>query len=113
MTEFSETEKWIAITSIMKTSETVKTLPKETVDYLFINLRREKAPHLSDDKVKDIEKQIMKTADEVKTMCFKTVTKIIGEGKGEQNEAIKQLKNIVGDEKAGIIEKLFGKSLPK
>ena len=113
MTDFNETEKWIAITSIMKTSEIVKKLPKDTVDYLFINLRREEAPHLSDDDVKNIEKEIMKTAEDVKTMCFKSVTKIIGEGKGEQNEAIKQLTNIVGEEKAGIIKKLFGKSLQK
>lgn len=109
MSDFNETEKWIAITSIMKTSELVKKLPKDTVDYLFINLRREEAPHLSDDDVKNIEKQIMKTANQVQAMCFKSVTKIIGEGKGEQNEAIKQLTSIVGKEKSDIVAKLFGK----
>ena len=106
MVDFNETEKWIAITSIMKTSETVKKLPKEMIDYLFINLRRAEAPHLSDDDVKHIEKQIMKTADEVKTMCFDTAKKFLG--KGDINEAIKQLTGIVGEEKAGIIKKLFG-----
>ena len=55
----------------------------------------------------------MKTANDVQSMCFKSVTKIIGEGKGEQNEAIKQLTDIVGGEKAGVIKKLFGKSLQK
>lgn len=109
MVEFSETEKWIAITSIMKTSETVKKLPKEMIDYLFINLRREEAPHLTDDKVKYIEKQIMKTADEVKTMCFKSATKFLGDS--DKGEAIKQLEGIVGKEKAGIIKKLFGQSV--
>lgn len=107
MIEFSETEKWIAITSIMKTSETVKKLPKEMVDYLFINLRRAEAPHLSDDNVKRIEKEIMKTADEVKKMCFDSAKKFLG--KGDVNEAIKQLTGIVGEEKAGIVKKLFGK----
>jgi len=106
MTDFNESEKWIAITSIMKTSETVKKLPKEMVDYLFINLRREEAPHLTDDDVKNIEKQIMKTADEVKTMCFKSATKFLG--KGDIVEAIKQLTGIVGEEKANTIKKLFG-----
>ena len=107
MTDFNEKEKWIAITSIMKTSETVKKLPKEMVDYLFINLRREEAPHLTDDEVKDIEKQIMNTADEVKTMCFKSATKFLGQG--DVSEAIKQLTNIVGKEKSDTIAKLFGK----
>ncbi len=107
MSDFNETEKWIAITSIMKTSETVKKLPKDMIDYLFINLRRAKAPHLSDDDVKNIEKQIMKTADEVKTMCFKSATKFLGDG--DKDEAIKQLTGIVGKEKSDIIKKLFGK----
>lgn len=107
MTEFNEKEKWIAITSIMKTSATVKQLPKEMVDYLFINLRREEASHLTDDDVKDIEKQIMNTAEEVKTMCFKSATKFLGSG--DQNEAIKQLSGIVGKEKSDVIKKLFGK----
>lgn len=107
MTDFNEKEKWIAITSIMKTSETVKKLPKEMVDYLFINLRREEAPHLTDDDVKHIEKEIMNTADEVKTMCFKSATKFLGSG--DVNEAIKQLTGIVGKEKSDTIAKLFGK----
>ena len=109
LTDFNEKEKWIAITSIMKTSATVKQLPKEMVDYLFINLRREEAPHLTDDDVKFIEQQIMNTAEEVKTMCFKSATKFLGEG--DVNEAIKQLTGIVGEEKASVIKKLFGKSV--
>ena len=109
MTDFNEKEKWIAITSIMKTSETVKKLPKEMVDYLFINLRRAEASHLTDDDVKEVEKQIMKTADEVKDMCFKSATKFLGQG--DIVEAIKQLTGIVGEEKAGVIKKLFGKSV--
>jgi len=109
MTDFNEKEKWIAITSIMKTSETVKKLPKEMVEYLFINLRREEAPHLTDDDVKHIEKEIMNTADEVRDMCFKSAKKFLGEG--DIVEAIKQLTGIVGEEKAGVIKKLFGKSV--
>jgi len=108
MTDFNEKEKWIAITSIMKTSETVKKLPKEMVDYLFINLRREESPHLTDDDVKDIEKQIMKTSEEVKTMCFNSASKFLGSG--DVGEAITQLESIVGKEKSDIIKKLFGKS---
>ena len=107
LTEFNEKEKWIAITSIMKTSETVKKLPKDMVDYLFINLRREEAPHLTDDDVKHIEKEIMNTAEEVKTMCMKSATKFLGSG--DVNEAIKQLTGIVGKEKSDLIKKLFGK----
>jgi len=107
MNEFNETEKWIAITSIMKTSETIKKLPKEMIDYLFINLRREFAPHLKDDEVEKIESLINRLAKEVQKTCFSTATKMLG--KGDQKEAIKQLENIVGKQKADIVTKLFGK----
>jgi hypothetical protein len=107
MNEFNESEKWIAITSIMKTSETMKKLPKEIVDYLFINLRREFAPHIKDDEVKKIESLINNLAKEVQKTSFDTATKMLG--KGDQKEAIKQLEHIVGKEKADVVTKLFGK----
>lgn len=103
---FGESEKWIAITSIMKTSETMKKLPKEIVEYLFINLRREFASHLSDDEVRSIEKQIDQLAKEVQKRSLKSAMKMLGEG--DKKEAIKQLTGIVGKEKANTITKLFG-----
>ncbi|NIS94950.1 MAG: hypothetical protein GTN97_03370 [Nitrosopumilaceae archaeon] len=106
MNEFTETEKWIAITSIMKTSETMKKLPKEIVEYLFINLRREFASHLDDDQVRNIEKQIDNLAKEVQKRSLKSAMKMLGEG--DKKEAIKQLTSIVGKEQADVVTKLFG-----
>jgi len=108
LTDFNETEKWIAITSIMKTSEMVKKLPKDMVDYLFIQLRREFAPHLSDEEVRNIEKEIDSLAKSVQKLCFKSATKMLG--KGDVKEAIKQLTSIVGKEKSDIVSRLFGNS---
>lgn len=107
MNEFNETESWIAITSIMKTSELIKKLPKDMIDYLFIQLRREFAPHLKDDEVRKIESLIDSLAKDVQGKCLKTALKMLG--KGDQKEAIKQLENIVGKDKANIVTKLFGK----
>jgi len=107
MQEFNETEKWIAITSIMKTSQKIKQLPKQHIDYLFINLRREYAPHLNDDEIKNIEKLIDNLAKDIQKSGLKTAMKMLGQG--DQNEAIKQIKSMFGQKDADTITKLFGK----
>ena len=107
MQELNESEKWIAITSIMKTSQKIKQLPKQHVDYLFINLRRQYASHLSDEEVKNIEKLIDKLAKDIQKSGFKSAMKILGEG--DQKEAIKQIDKIFGKQDADTITKLFGK----
>ncbi len=107
MQKFNETENWIAITSIMKTSQKIKQLPKPHIDYLFINLRREYAPHLSDDEVRNIEKLIDKLAKDIQKSGLKSAMKILGQG--DQNEAIKQIKSMFGEKDANTISKLFGK----
>jgi len=106
MQEFNEIEKWIAITSIMKTSQKIKQLPKQHIDYLFINLRREYAPHLKDEEVKTIEKLIDRLAKDIQKSSLKTAMKILGQG--DQKEAIKQVGEIFGKEDADTITKLFG-----
>jgi len=104
---FNEYERWISIMAVMKTSETVKSLPKDVVDYLLINLRREFASGLDDDQITTVNKQIDEIAKDVQKACMKIATKMLGDG--DHNEAIKQLTNIVGKDKASIITKLFGK----
>lgn len=106
MNSLTELERWIAIMSIMKTSENVKSMPKDVVDYLLINLRREFAPKLDDDQITMVNKEIDYVADDVKKSCFKIATKMMGEG--DKTEAIKQLTGLVGKDKASIISKLFG-----
>lgn len=106
MSKLSEFEQWIAIMSIMKTSETMKTLPKDIVDYLLINLRREFAPSLKDDNIEFVNKEINVVAKEVQKACGKSAMKMLGDG--DKKEAIKQLASIVGNEKSDIISKLFG-----
>jgi len=90
----------------MKTSQRIKVLPKESIDYLFINLRREYAPHMTDEDVKNIEKLIDKLAKEIQKSGLKTALKMLGEG--DQKEAIKQVHKMFGKEDADTITKLFG-----
>ena len=105
MNSLTELERWIAIMSVMKTSENIKSMPKEVVDYLLINLRREFAPNLDDDKIEMVNKEINYVADDVKKACLRIATKMMGEG--DHKEAIQQLIGLVGKDKAGIISKLF------
>lgn len=91
----------------MKTSQRIKVLPKESIDYLFINLRREYAPHMTDEEVKNIEKLIDNLAKEIQKSGLKTALKMLGEG--DQKEAIKQVHKMFGKEDADTITKLFGK----
>lgn len=107
MNSLTELERWIAIMSIMKTSENIKKMEKDSVDYLLINLRREFAPNLDDDKIEMVNKEINYVADDVKKACYKVATKMMGEG--DQKEVVKQLEHLVGKDKAGIISKLFTK----
>ena len=107
MTEYTEIQKWIAITAIMKTSSKVKLLPKEMVDYLFTNLRREFAPNLSDEQIKGIDNFVNTTAKQVQDKSWKTATKMLA--KGDQKEAITKVKEILGKEDAEEIEKILHK----
>jgi len=102
----TELERWIAIMSIMKTSENIKKMDKQNVDFLLINLRREFAPSLDDDQITMVNKEIDYVANDVKKLCVKVTTKMLGEG--DKKEAIKQLTGLVGKDKASIISKLFG-----
>jgi hypothetical protein len=108
MNSLTELERWIAIMSVMKTSESIKKMDKNNVDYLLINLRREFAPNLDDDQIEFVNKEINYVADDVKKACVKFTTKMLGEG--DKKEAIKQLTGLVGKDKASIITKLFGKN---
>lgn len=90
----------------MKTSQRIKVLPKESIDYLFINLRREYAPHIKDEEIKNIEKLIDKLAKDIGKSGLKTAMKMLGQG--DQKEAIKQIKELFGQQDADTITKLFG-----
>lgn len=107
MNSLTELERWIAIMSIMKTSENIKKMEKQHVDYLLVNLRREFAPNLDDDKIEMVNKEINYVAEDVKNACMKITTKMLGDS--DKTEAIKQLTGLVGKDKAGIISKLFTK----
>ena len=106
MNQLSEMERWIAIMSIMKTSENIKKMPKEAQDFLLINLRREFASSLTDDNIDFVNKQINEISKDIKGMCMKSISKFLG--KSDIPEAIKQLTNIIGKDKSDTISKLFG-----
>jgi len=104
---YNEKEAWLVITSIMKTSQRVKLLPKQYRDYLFINLRRSYAPHLTDDDIKSIEKYIDGLAKNIQHSVMKNAMKMIG--KEDIKEAIKQIGSIFGKEDAKEVQKMIDK----
>lgn len=103
--EFNERDAWLVITAVMKTSERVKKLPKEYRDYLFLNLRRTYAPHLSDSDVRSIEKYIDGLAKNIQQALLKNVKKFLG--KTDIKEAIKKLGEVTSKEDADLAKKLI------
>lgn len=98
MTEFTDRENWITITTIMKTSSTSKMLPKDMRDQLFLTLHREFASSLKDEEIKDIEDQINKLSRGVTQFSGSEAMKHIGQG--DYKDTMKQLGELVGQEKA-------------
>jgi len=98
MPEFSEREKWITITTIMKTSSTSKMLPKESRDQLFLTLHREFAPSLKDEDIRDIESRINQLSRDVTQYSGSEAKKHLGQG--DMKETMRQLGDLVGKDKA-------------
>lgn len=107
MEKYNEREAWLVITSVMKTSARVKLLPKQYRDYLFINLRRSYAPHLTDTEVKSIEKYIDELAKNIQHSVMKNAMKMLG--KGDIKEAIKHIGSIFGKDDAKEVQKMIDK----
>lgn len=103
--EYNEKDAWLVITTVMKTSQRVKKLPKEYRDYLFINLRRTYAPHLSDKDIRSIEKYIDGLAKNIQQALVTNVKKMLG--KEDVKEAIKKLGEITSKEDAELAKKLI------
>lgn len=102
---YNEREAWLVITSVMKTSSRVKLLPKNYRDYLFINLRKSYAPHLSDTEIKSIEKYIDELAKNIQKSVMKNAMKMLG--KGDIKQAIKQIGSIFGRDDAKEVQKMI------
>ena len=107
MGDYNEREAWLVITSVMKTSARVKLLPKNYRDYLFINLRKSYAPHLTDNEIKSIEKYIDELAKNIQKSVMKNAMKMLG--KGDIKEAIKQIGSIFGKDDAKEVQKMIDK----
>jgi hypothetical protein len=76
--KFTEREKWIAITSIMKVSSNSKSLSKDQRDQLFLHLHRTHASSLKDPEIKEIEKDIVDLGMEVQKDMIESLLKQMG-----------------------------------
>ena len=107
MANYNEREAWLVITSVMKTSSRVKLLPKNYRDYLFTNLRRSYAPHLTDKEIKSVENYIDGLAKNIQQSVMRNTMKMLG--KGDMKEAIKHIGSIFGKDDAKEVQKMIDK----
>jgi len=103
---FDMIHRWIAITTVMKTSSRVKVLPKPFRDQLFMSLKTTYAPEITDDQVKQIEEFIDNLSKDIQKSLMRSASKFLG--KDDIKEAIKKVKGLFGKEDADTITKLFG-----
>lgn len=102
MTDFNEKEKWIAITSVMKTSQASKMLSKDQRDQLFLKLHRSFAPHLKDNDIQDIEKEIMKLSRDIQGDIAQSVMGMLGDS--DKKDAFDETEKLIGKEKTEEIK---------
>jgi len=102
MTAFNEKEKWIAITSVMKTSQASKMLTKDQRDQLFLQLHRNFAPHLNDNDVQDIETQIVKLSKDIQGDIAQALTGLLGDR--DKKDAFDETEKLIGKEKTDEIK---------
>lgn len=94
--EFTEKEKWIAVTTVMKTAQSSKMLSKDQRDQLFLQLVRDVAPNLTNEDRLDIEQNINKLANDIQVKLASQVMEFLGDG--SKKEAFDQTEKLIGKE---------------
>jgi len=100
--DFTEREKWITITTIMKTAQSSKMLSREQRDQLFLHLHRTQSPSLTDSDVREIERNIMDLANDVQDKLIEQVSGMLGTQ--DKKQAFEEAEKLVGKDEADKIK---------
>lgn len=85
---FTQRECWIAVLTIMKTSQNAKSMTKEQRQVLEEYIRLHHCPEISYDEWLEIEKNIIQTKNLVMGTLIKGVFKALGATKPEEKELV-------------------------
>ena len=100
--ELTPREKWVAITSIMKTSQASKMLTKDQRDQLFLYLHRNHAPELDNPEILQIEKDVVAMGKQITDGMMGEAMKHMGTQ--DKKEIFEKAEEQVGKENADIIK---------